>query len=380
VNILSLCHEYPPVGGGAAAICAALAQQAVAQGHRVHVVTMQFGELPEREQRDGYLVHRVACGRRRKFMATPWECLMWAQRAWPRIERLHREQPFDVSHAHFLMPAGIVAARAKRLLGIPYLATSHGSDVAGYNRERLKIAHLLARPWWLRIVRQADSLVCSSYGQRELLHKSAPDAESDVIPNGIDIDRFAPGEKQRRILLCSRLVERKGFQYFLKAVERSAAPGWEIDLVGDGPLYNRLAEMGLRCRMPVHLHGWIDNEDPRLHQMYRRAMIYAFPSERENFPIALLEGMSAGCAIIATDTTGNRDAVGDAGILVPPRDVAALRTAAETLTTDADHCRRLGQLAQQRVKDHFTWEAIGRRYLDSLEACLAGGHSLAAPN
>jgi len=378
LRILSLCHEHPPVGGGAAAVCAALAKQAVAAGHSVVVITMAWRDLPEHEERDGYELYRIASGRKKKEMASPLEGLRWARRAWPLVRRLHAEEPFDVAHAHFIMPAGILAARLKRSTGVPFVITSHGSDVPGYNRERLKLAHVLARPWWKQICRTADQVVGSSAGQVELIHRVLPELRATAIPNGMEPGRFRPLEKERRILLCSRLVERKGFHYFLDAVRDLDAPGWEIDLVGDGPLRARIEALAEQCKIPVHTHGWIDNEDPRLAELYGRAMIYMFPSEWENFPLSLLEAMSAGCAIVTTDVSGNPEVVGDAGLLVPPRDVSALREATEQLTSDPERCRQLGRCAFERLLALFTWEAVGRKYLEELERHAAQGLRLEA--
>jgi len=328
---------------------------------------MGLGTLPEYEVVDRVTVRRIPCGRRRKEMASPWEALRWMQCCWPLVRQLHQERPYEVTHAHFIMPAGAVARRLKRHARVPFLVTPHGSDVPGYNRERLKLAHVLARPWWKAICREADQLASPSASLLTLLRAVSRDCRSMVIPNGFEPGRFRPLEKQRRILLCGRLVARKGFQYFLEALRDLDLPGWEIDLVGAGPMLARLRQLARQCRIPVHLWGWIDNESPRLAQLHGQAMIYAFPSEWENFSIALLEGMSAGCAVIATDVAGNPEVVGDTGCLVPPKDVAALRAAVTALTADPDRCAELGRRAAERAASQFDWQHLADRYLSQLQ-------------
>lgn len=363
-----LCHEYPPIGGGAAAVCAALGSHYARGGHAVTVLTMGFADLPSREARDGCRVLRVPCGRRRKEMASAWEALRWAWRCGAAIGRLHRVRPFDVCHAHFIMPAGIVADGLKRRCGVPFVVTPHGSDVPGYNRERLKLAHMLVRPWWRSICRRADRIISPSASLLGMIGRYAAGHRGEVVPNGFDPGRFRPAEKQRRILLCSRLVERKGFHVFLEAVRGLDLPGWGVDIVGDGPMMGRVRALAARCRMPVEVHGWIDNDDPRLADLYGRAMIFALPSEWENLSIALLEGMSAGCAVIATDVSGNPEALGDTGWLVPPGDSAAVRRAVQALAADPERCRELGERAARRAAERFDWSVIARRYLARMES------------
>ena len=373
MRILLLCHEYPPIGGGAAAVCAALANEYAEAGAVPTVVTMGMGALIQEENVDGVRVLRVPCGRKRKEMASPIEGLIWAYRCHEVARQLHANEPFDVCHAHFIMPAGIVAARLKQQSGVPFIITAHGSDVPGYNRERLKLAHFVVRPWWRRICRQADYLISPSASLLESIHRSVVGVRPMVVPNGFQPGRFRPLEKERRILLCSRLVERKGFQYFLSAIAGMELPGWSIDIVGDGPMLGPLKQLASRSLAPVRFHGWINNNDPRLADLYGRAMIFVFPSEWENFSIALLEGMSAGCAVVTTNISGNPEAIGDTGYLVRPRDLRALRQAMLELTTDPELCLQLGDAAAIRAAELFNWRHIAGRYLQVLSHLVRGG-------
>ena len=368
LRVLVLCHEYPPIGGGAAAVCAALARHYVSAGQSVSVLTMGYGNLPRYERVEGVELYRVACRRRRKEMASPWEGLRWANRCMPLVRTLTAERPFDVVHAHFIMPAGIVASRIQRAAGVPVVITPHGSDVPGYNRERLKLAHVLVGPWWRRICRQANVIASPSASLLGLIQSKVEDFRWQVIPNGFDPGRFEPKAKQKRILLCSRLVERKGFQYFLQAIAPLTLPGWQVDIVGDGPMYRHLADMARACRIPVHMHGWIDNDDRKLADLYGRATIFAFPSEWENCSIALLEAMSAGCAVVCADVGGNREVVGDCGHFIPARDVEALRQVVVKLTANPRRCQEMGRRAATRVAREFDWNVIARRYLGLLES------------
>ncbi len=368
MRILILSHEFPPIGGGGAVVTAALAREYARNGHSVSLVTMNFGDLAQLESVDGCELHRVACGRQRRERSTPREGLTWASRSWPLIRRLHADRRFEVVHAHFIMPGGTLARRCQRELEIPYIVTPHGSDVPGHNRKRLQVAHMLARPWWRRICRQADRVVSPSAYLLELIESTAGPIRGQVIPNGFDPSRFAPRQKQNRILSCGRLIESKGFQHLLTALRDVNRTDWKIDIVGDGPMRSQLTDMAAGLRIPVQLHGWVDNADPRLPGMFGRAAIFVLPSEWENFSIVLLEAMSSGCAVITTAVAGNPEVIGAAGCLVPRADPQALRDALLALMSDHKRRAELGRLAAERAENRFTWNRIAASY----QAVLSG--------
>ena len=366
MRILVLSHEYPPVGGGAGASCALLSEHYAAAGHDVTVLTMGHADLAATEEIEGVRIIRQPCGRRRWEMASPAEGLLWARRAWTFASSQHRRNPFDITHAHFIMPAGIVARWLQRTSKLPYVITPRGSDVPGYNRERLQLAHALARPWWRHIVRHASQIISPSASLLQLIHQQLPTARAIVIPNGVNTTHFKPGDKQQRILLCSRLVARKGFQYFLEGVRLVNLPGWQIDIVGSGPFQPALEHLAQGCRIPIVWHGRIENRDPRLAELYARAAICVLPSERENCPVAILEGMVAGCAVITTNVTGNPEVLGDCGRLVPPHDPAALRDSVVALAMNPTLCHELGAAARRRALEHFEPSHIAARNLEVL--------------
>ncbi|MGM0486766.1 MAG: glycosyltransferase, partial [Planctomycetota bacterium] len=76
--------------------------------------------------------------------------------------------------------------------------------------------------------------------------------------------------------------------------------------------------------------------------------------------------MSAGCAIITTNISGNRQLVGDCGVLVQPGELNSLRNTVADLAANPGECERLGTLAATRARQHYDWCVIGQRYLDLL--------------
>jgi glycosyltransferase involved in cell wall biosynthesis len=369
MRILVLCHEYPPVGGGASTVSRVLAHGYADSGHDVRVLTMGWDRLPAEETDDrGPTVRRISCLRRRREQADGATALLWAARAAALCEREQRVRPFDVVHAHFVMPAGIVASRLRRRHGVPYVLTAHGSDVPGFDPRRFRMAHRLVRPWWRRICAAAGCVVAPSRSLQDLLREAAPSLEPVRIPNPVDVSGFAAASKEQRILLCGRLVARKGFADAFGALRDVEIPGWSLDVVGDGPERARLSALASELRTPVRFHGWLERDATELRALFSRAAIFLFPSWRENFPVTVLEAMAAGCAIVATDLPGNFEAVGECARLVRAGDRRELRDAVLELAGDPARRSALGEAARSRVATEFSAGALVPRYLEILSA------------
>jgi D-inositol-3-phosphate glycosyltransferase len=127
-----------------------------------------------------------------------------------------------------------------------------------------------------------------------------------------------------------------------------AADGLNLVVAGDGPL---------RARVPG-ARGFVPHDE--LQRLYARAAVVACPSRREGFGVACLEAMAHGRPVVATAVGGLRDLVvdGETGIVVPPRDPAALRTALTQLLGDRDLRRRLGSAGRERARSGFSWDAV----------------------
>jgi glycosyltransferase involved in cell wall biosynthesis len=292
--------------------------------------------------------------------------------ALPAARRLIKRRRPDLVHAHFIFPDGFIAWMATRGLGIPYIITAHGTDVPGYNPHRVKTAHRVLAPLWKKVTTQARAVVCPSEDLKRKVEKQKCRARVLVIPNGIDPSRFENRPKQKRILVVTRMVERKGIQFLIEAV-RDVELDHEIHIVGDGHYLPRLKEIAKGLRMPVKFWGRLPNHSRELTELYETSSIYVLPSEAENFPVVLLEAMAARCAVITSKGTGCEEVVGDAGALVDPKDAAGIRDVLLPLAADPDRRRGLGAAARRRVEENFGWPAVARRHMDLYEQQM-GAH------
>jgi glycosyltransferase involved in cell wall biosynthesis len=324
---------------------------------------MGYRDLPADDLVDGVTVHRVPCVRLSPAVCTPAEQATYLLAALPAALRRTR---FDVNHTHFIFPDGVLASLLRWRTGLPYLITAHGSDVPKFNPDRFNTLHRVLAPAWRRIVRRASGVVAPSQRLAGLIRSHAPEAQPILIPNGVDPDLYRSDRPRlRRILVVSRLFERKGVQHLLEALAGTDL-GHEVHIVGTGPYLPALEAQARRLALPVSFHGWMDHDSSRFRELYETSSIFVCPSQAENFPIVLLEAMSAGLAIITTRGTGCDEVVGDAAVLVPPGDPVALRRALIELAHDPDRCRSLGAAARSRLEERFSWPAVASRYADTL--------------
>lgn len=367
MRILCVSYEYPPVGGGGAPYCQGLAESLAERGHDVDVVTSGMSDLPDHEVRRGVQIHRVPCVRRHRHYSTVPELLTQLWPAYRKARDLHREDPYDVNHTHFVVPSGVTSWLLHARTGLPYVITAHGSDIPGYNPDRFDVAHRVIRPAWLRILDRAAAVHTPSEFLRDLLqqHHSVP---VDVVPYGFDAPSAGSPDRagrRDRILVASRLFERKGVQYLLRALPELDT-GWEVVVAGDGPYLPALREETDRLGIDVRYVGFVDRD--RLAELYRSSKIFVFPSIQENFPVVLLEAMAAGCAVVTTSAAGCAEVVGDAAVKTAPGDVDALKSALSRLLDSPEQIERLGRRARRRV-EAFRWPRITER----MEALL--GHA-----
>jgi len=248
----------------------------------------------------------------------------------------------DLVHAHWL-PAGAVALTT----GKPFVVQLWGTDV-----ELARRARSVARA----VLRRARMVICASNALADSARELGA-REVRVIPSGVDVPaQVAEAADPPEVLFAGRLSPEKGI---LELVE--AANGMKLVVAGDGPLRDRVP--GALGFVPHHALG----------PLYERAAVVAVPSHREGFGVVCAEAMSYGRPVVAGAVGGLLDLVddGETGLLVPPRDVPALREALERLLGDRELRRRMGEAARERVREHFAWPAVTDATLAAYEAALS---------
>ena len=223
---------------------------------------------------------------------------------------------------------------------------------------------VLAR-WWIRHTLEASSVVIAlSSGWADFLASFAPKATVRVVPNSVAVARLASslGEEPGRILFLGRANTAKGVYDLLAAVAALAPrfPDIRLAVGGDGDLAQlrrRAAQLGVEERLDVL--GWVGPQDKA--DQLARACVFCLPSHAEGLPMAMLEAMAVGKAVVVTRVGGIPEAVsdGDNGLLVPPRDVAALAAALGRVLADQALRARLGARARDSVAERFSTAVVG---------------------
>jgi glycosyltransferase-like protein len=223
-----------------------------------------------------------------------------------------------------------------------------------------------------------------------------------VVPNGVDVDRFAGGSDRRAaelrtsvgaagrplVLAVGGLEPRKGSDNLVRALAtvRRSGPDPVLAVVGGhsfqdyrayrDAVLDSLPGLGLRLGRDVVEIGTVPDED--MPAWYRAADVLAFPSVKEGFGLAVLEGMSAGLPVVTSDLPVFREYLepGRDALLVPVGDVDGLAAALSAVLTD-DVLRDRLVAAGRRLVRRFTWAASARRHLDvyaALDPALLPGH------
>jgi type III pantothenate kinase len=245
----------------------------------------------------------------------------------------------DLVHAHWL-PSALPAVKTRK----PFVLQLWGSDV-----ELARRARWAAR----RLVRRASIVLCPSEELAAAAHELGA-AEVRIVSSGVAIpDEVGQPDDPPHVLFAGRLSEEKGILDFVAATE-----GMPRVIVGDGPLRDRVPEA----------RGFVPPRD--LGAYYGRAAVVSCPSHREGYGVAAREAMAHGRPVVASAVGGLLDAVEDGvtGLLVPPRDPAALRSALEALLADAELRRRLGAAARGVARERFSWATATEQTLEAYEA------------
>ncbi|MBI3549116.1 MAG: glycosyltransferase family 4 protein [Elusimicrobia bacterium] len=274
------------------------------------------------------------------------------------LERaLARLRP-DVCHLHYFSRGFAFLDRVRFPPGTNLVVTHQGASTS-----------LLERPGTFRRVARlaARTTAVSRAGVRELRARF-PELATRLacVPNGTDLPP-SPARSARRpvVLAVGRVAAYKGIDILLMAFAGAArrVPGLRLEICGPDQMGGRMR----RFARALGLDGkarFLGRRSPAATlRLMRTSLLLAHPSRRENMPMAVLEAMAAGLPVVATRVGGVPDAVahGRSGLLVAPRDAAALERAIVRLSTDADLRGRLSAAARSRA-ERFSWSAVAARY------------------
>lgn len=363
LRIAMIIQAYLPHIGGAERQLAALAPLLRARGAEVFIVTRRLRGLQPYEQIDGVPVHRLPA-LRPKLLASA----AFTVAALPLLRRLRP----DVLHAHELLSPTTTAVAAKRLYGYPVVAKVMRGGLLG-DLAKLK-GRALGRKRIALFREQVDAFITISREiDAELAAVGIAPERRRFIPNGVDVDRFAPVAANTKAALrerlrlppsapvaifTGRLAHEKRVDLLVKTwpAVRAALPNATLVVAGEGP---QAAALKALAGPGVLFVGRVEDVAPYL----QAADVFVLPSATEGLSNALLEALACGLAAVATNVGGAPDVIENAhsGRLIAPDDPRELEMALTTTLLDAALRAELGAAARGVVRSRYSLPRVADR-------------------
>lgn len=367
MKILVLCYEYPPIGGGGGRMAHQIAAALAKRGHTVRVHTARLeGETETFTVRDGVDIVRHRSFRKHADHCSVAEMAGYLMgSALPAFRDARRWKP-DVVHAHFAVPSGVLAYALHRTLSLPYVLTCHLGDLPGGNPDQTDHLFRMLNPFIKPIWNHAAAVSASSTFARDLA-REAYGIEAEVILNGVRMEGAGCAAKAGgplQLTAAGRFNPQKNFPWMIRALALvpTSVP-WRLTLVGDGPerasIERAIHENRLEDR--ITLAGWVPAET--LNDLLAGTDLFLMPSTSEGNPVAAIEAVKRGAALLTSDIPGLQDLVeeGQNGFRISLSEPAAFAERVARLARDS---ALLEAFRQQSVivAKKFDLETISDRF------------------
>jgi glycosyltransferase involved in cell wall biosynthesis len=301
------------------------------------------------------------------------------------VAGLRRSFPFELIHAHFTYPDGVVAARLGRRYRVPVVITEQNLWQAWMDR----YPSVRRRAIWA--ARKSAALIAISRAVRESIENHTGHLpQLTTIPDGVNGSIFTlPADEARRskdqLLFVGAIRPVKGVDILLQAVRLLAGRGRDVQLVLiGGPSYHAYRQEDLRLRKLAgelglqHRVKFIGKQPfPELVRQMQRSAALVLPSRAESLGMVLVEALACGTPVVATRCGGPEEIVNErVGVLVPAEDPEALASGIEHVL---DHQADYDPVKlRAHALENFGLESVGRRLLGVYEDALQRFHSAAA--
>lgn len=283
-----------------------------------------------------------------------------------------RAESLDHVHIHSCANAAHVGALANILDDLPYSVTVHG-DLPVYGVDH---AAKFARAAFVTTVTRP---------LQDQVRAVSPTTRTAVITMGVDVDRFTPPEKSAperpaaagqplRVLSVARLNPAKGHVFLLQAMRRVLDQGHPIacKIAGEGPARAEIEASIAALNLGAHVTLLGSVSEGEVLSLLHATDVFALTSTGlgEAAPVAVMEAMATGAAVICSIIGGTPDMIADGvdGLLVARKDVDAITAALVSLATDPGYRRQIGQAARAKSVSVFDYRATARQLLQMIEA------------
>lgn len=266
----------------------------------------------------------------------------------------------DLVHVHtshyrsFYQSAGYVFFAAF-VWRVPVVLHIHGSSFDRFVDEAPFPVALLQR----FVFDTCDAVIVLSSYWRDVLQQCVSPERLVVLPNAVRAAAYRPSSPAKpHVCFVSDHIDRKGLPEFVTAVRRLKRSGaaFRVTIAGKGPRSQLAADLAAEFPEVAYV-GFISEGEKR--ELLSNSSLYVLPAHAEGLPIAILEAMAGGNAIISTTVGSIPSAVDDAnGRLISPGDVDALTATLGELVSMPGEVARMGQESRTRVVERYDWPAV----------------------
>jgi len=376
MRVAFFTEAYEPFINGAVILAKSYRRQLEAMGHEVIVFTPEY---PGFRDADDYVVRLPSVVWSKKG----YPCLQ----PFPGIESEFRRWRFDLIHSHHPFTMGLAAERMAERHGIPLVYTFH-TLLPAYS-SYVPLPGPLARRMLVYIIRRhcahARCVTVTNSLMRTWLLDHGVQSPVWIVPPVVSAVRAVPGTRESirarygiapdtsLLLYVGRLTQEKNLDLLLRAVARvKANPDWRLMVVGSGSCKAHLASLSSRLRIAdrVLFAGEVGHD--LVGGYYAAADVFVFPSLSETLGLVLLEAMSAGLPCVAVGVNGPLAVVQDGvtGLLTRP-DETAFSKAVESLLTDRDMRRSLGNAARKLLRE-YSPANVGAKLMEAYSQASLG--------
>jgi teichuronic acid biosynthesis glycosyltransferase TuaC len=281
-----------------------------------------------------------------------------------RVQKLHRQSPVSLIHAHAALPCGHAAAFLSRRLGIPFVVTVHGLDVLNRCFQD-GIAAGWRRKSSLRVYAEASKVICISEKVQRLVKHAIASAgttvNTEVVNNGTDPELFAPGstdEGSPTILIVGNLLAGKGHELVLRALSKlkDSHPEVQCRIIGEGADRGRFVALAKDLGLADQVLFLGRRSRSEVAEAMRDCTVFVLPSRYEGLGCVYLEAMASGKPAIACSGQGIEEIIhhGSNGWLIPIDGLDELVEGLQVLLGNAELRARIGVAARQTILDNLT--------------------------
>ena len=378
MRVLLLNYEYPPFGGGAGNATQEIARALARLGHGVTVWT--GGKERLEDDQPGISIVSIGSRRRKLAEATKLEMLDFVLHGVFRGLKSKRNK-FDAAIVFFAVPCGPVATTLKVTSNVPYVVSLRGGDVPGLVSS-MNLIHKILTPVRRWVYRHASAIIANSQSLRGLAEK-ADRVDINIVPNGVDSGRYCPNPERAsrrvnsfQVLIVCRFHRQKKLPETIEwlAMARESGMRFEVRIVGDGAERRQVEDTISHVEMEkeIRLEGWLAKNE--LIQRYQSADCLLNMSNYEGLPNTVLEAMSCGLPVIASDIPPHRELIshGENGFLASLDALDPISEYLFRLLTDLKMSQAMGQVSRNRVKTRYSWDSVAASYLEPFRRFNAG--------